>query len=275
MARHRRWIVPLVLAPVSCVVCVLAANRLGQLGPDDESGALSGFALLFALAAVVMPAVLLVMAVRRGRAQYRAHRWSKGRLTKAEQIAVRADAASRRAWDEARALRATLLRRETPPVMPVWDVVPYAGEVFFCDIPAGYARFYGTNVSYTQTSGFFFGKPSFVLAGLAATAIGNASRRNAAYRAAQEQWREHQVCRLVVSNRRLLTQVGGRWLSFYYAGMTAIYPEPAGWALVCQFSDAEPLMLSGHHAPFAAVMTMFMTHGEGALLGHPALAPLA
>ncbi|GAA4842617.1 hypothetical protein GCM10023221_20800 [Luteimicrobium xylanilyticum] len=258
---------------MSYVAGMLVVTLLDHVGADDNLG-LGFLQLALVLVTLGAPVVLLLLAATRGHAHYRSRRRTQGHLTKAEQAAAQVEGASRRAWDEARALRAALLRHEPPPTMQVWDVVPYDGEVFFCDVPAGYARFYGTDVTYTQTSGFFFGRPSFVLAGLAATAIGNAASRNAARRAAQKQWREHTICRLVVSNRRLLTQIGGRWLSFHYAGMTAIYPEPAGWALVCQFSDAEPLMLSGHHAPFAAVMTMFMTHGEDALLGHPALAPL-
>ncbi|WP_098464945.1 hypothetical protein [Isoptericola jiangsuensis] len=57
--------------------------------------------------------------------------------------------------------------------------------------------------------------------------------------------------------------------------MTAVFPEPQDWALVCQFGASQPLLLTGNHAPFAAVMTLFQTHGEHALREHPGVAPLA
>ncbi|OUD87383.1 hypothetical protein BC477_05260 [Clavibacter michiganensis subsp. michiganensis] len=109
---------------------------------------------------------------------------------------------------------------------------------------------------------------------MAAAAIGNASRRSAAEAQAAERWRELQPVRLVISDRRLLCQVGGRWLAFWYAGMTAVYPEVREWALVCQFPDVEPLRLRGVDAPIAAVITVLGTQGLDALRDHPSLQPL-
>src|SRR5690625_7915400 len=82
------------------------------------------------------------------------------------------------AWTSARRdavlLRARLLAKDPPPTLQPWDVVPHHGEVFFCDVVAGYARYYGTTVTYRQSSGLFYGRPAFVLTGLAALRLGMA-----------------------------------------------------------------------------------------------------
>ncbi len=222
----------------------------------------------------VTPISLGVLAVVKASATYRDHRRSTGRFSAAGLADIRRRDASSRGWRDAQALRQQLLAGEVPATLAVWDVVPYANEEFFCDVPIGYARYYGTDVNYSQTSGFFYGRPAFVAAGLAVTALSNAAQRTTARNKARQQWREQCISRLVVSNHRLLVRTRGRWLSFDYASMTAVFPEPTSWGLVCQFSGAEPLLLTGDHAPFVAVMTLYRTHGERALREHPGLAPL-
>ena len=270
--RHARWIAPLLLAPIVFYGCVLGLSYL------NERETLEGWSLLAALVLLagifVAPIVLVVVSIVKGGATYRDHRRSKGRYSSSEVAEIQRRDRSAQAWRDAQQLHRRLLEREVPPTLAVWDVVPYANEEFFCDVPIRYARYYGMDVSYTQTSGFFYGRPSFVLTGLAITAVSNAAQRSAAQNMARAQWREHCFARLVVSNFRLLVQVSGRWLSFDYAAMTAVFPEPASWGLVCQFSSTEPLLLTGDHAPFAAVMTLFRTHGEDALREHPGLGPL-
>ncbi len=194
----------------------------------------------------------------------------------AREAAAAEDLAARSAagWAEACRLRASLLRGERPPGIPVWDVVAEPGEVFLYDVQADYERYYGQDVTYTRSSGFLVGSPAFVLGGMAVAALGNASRRSADEAQAAERWRELQPVRLVISDRRLLCQVGGRWLAFWYAGMTAVYPEVREWALVCKFPDVEPLRLRGVDAPIAAVITVLGTQGLDALRDHPSLQPL-
>lgn len=270
--RHARWVVPLVAAPAVFLACVLALDALNR--HELYHGAWAFLVLLVVAVAFLGPVALLAVAIAKGARTFREHRRSRGRFSATERAEIGRRDAAAHAWANAQGLHRQLLAREVPPTLRVWDVVPYAGEEFFCDVPAGYARYYGTTVSYTQTSGFYYGRPSFVLTGLAVTAIANAAERSAAQAQAREQWRERCVSRLVVSNHRLLVQVHGRWLSFDYSAMTAVLPEPDGWALVCQFSSTEPLLLTGDHAPFAAVMTLYRTHGEQALRDHPGLEPL-
>jgi hypothetical protein len=107
-----------------------------------------------------------------------------------------------------------------------------------------------------RSGGFFYGRPAFVLAGVAATAIGNAARKSAATRAEQTTWRECQVSRVIVTNQRLVCFANGRALSFYYSGMTAVYPEVDRWTLVCEFGDSERLLISGDDSPLVSLMTV-------------------
>jgi len=79
----------------------------------------------------------------------------------------------------------------------------------------------------------------------------------------------------VASNQRLLCQVGGRWLSFHYSAMTAVYPEVGDWTLITQYGGTSPLMLSGLHVPAAALFTVLGTHGPDAVAVHPSLQMLA
>lgn len=155
--------------------------------------------------------------------------------------------------------------------MAVWEIVPEQGEVFFYDLRAVYERYYGQDVSYTPSGGFFFGSPAFILAGMAVTGLANSSRRRAAEAQAQTQWREYEPARVIVSNHRILCLVRGQWLSFSYGAMTAVYPEVAQATLVCEFRGAPPLRLRGADVPIAAVMTVFATHGLEAVAEHPSL----
>jgi len=269
--RHLRWIIPLAIA---VLVYLGAAFAISLLPQDDPEGArlvagLVGLATLLVVFAALV--VALVNGIRTLAQWGRARRIARGRLTPAERLERDRASAHARAWEEAARLRRRLIAREVPATIDVWDVVPNQGEVFFARLEAGYARFYGTQAVATQAGGFFFGHPAFVVAGLAVTAIGNAARRSQAEAAAMAQWREQQPTIVIVSNQRLVCLAAGRWLTFSYDAMTAVYPEVGDWSLICQFASAEPLMLTGIGAPAAAVLTVLMTHGPEALERHPSL----
>lgn len=272
-----RWAIPLLLVPVTYFAGATAIYFLQQAESPDAGIAV--LALLAIAVALVGPAVAAIVAIVGGvkvmRPWLRARRHARGKFTQAESQAIARKEFENEAWNHARSLVPALARREVPPAIRVWDIVPNPNETFFYDVTASYARFYGQDVSYTQTGGFFFGRPGFVLAGIAATAIDNASRRSAAQAQAQAQWREHQPVRLLVSNERLVCNVQGEWLSFYYSAMTAVYPEVQDWTLVCQFGRTSPMMLSGPYVPAAALITVLCTLGPEALTQHPSLHRLA
>ena len=85
-------------------------------------------------------------------------------------------------------------------------------------------------------------------------------------------WPEWQTTTVYVTSQRLAVHASGRWLSFEYRAITAVYPrEVASATLVCQFDSTEPLLLSGDEAAIAAVLAVTQTHGLEALRDHPAL----
>ena len=270
MRRHARWIIPLVLAPIVFFGCAIAMGGIaGRMSSSDAGLALAWLAL--AGMATLVPLVLVIIAIVQGHHVYRESRRRRGHFTAAE-LAIRSEAERRQQlWVAAAEMRQQLLRHEVPSSFAQWEVVPYAGEVFFHDGPMTYARYYGQDVAYSQSSSVAVGHPAFVLATFAVSAIGNAASRSRATAQAREQWREWQTTRVLVSNMRLAVLASGHWLSFEYAAMTAIYPEVAANTLVCQFTNAVPMMLQGPHAVFATVMTVFATHGEAGLAGHPQL----
>lgn len=273
LARHRRWVIPLAFIPISYVLGVLGGSAIQSANATNQNGWLILAMLALWFAALIGPIVAAVLAVVGGVRTYRMWRRANGHFPRAEQAAYDAAVASRQgandAWDAARLLRDDLISGQVPPTIAIWEIVPRVGEVMLLDLPAEYSRYYGRDVSYDRSSGFFFGHPLFVVAGLAATAVGNASRRSSAEAQARQQWREQQPTRVVVTNQRLACLVGGQWLSFDYGAITAVYPETGSWTLICQFSSAEPLRLSGHGAPLISVITVMMTHGREALVGHP------
>ncbi|RUQ98184.1 hypothetical protein [Labedella endophytica] len=265
--RHARWVVSLLAAPA---IYFGGAYIVTLLSGTDHMG-LALLGLVMIAVTFIGPVIAFIISLRAGIKVLRAwalrRRHAKGKFTPAESL-------QRQAWSDAEHLLAALSRREAPATIRVWDLVPNQGEVFFYDVPSSYARYYGRDVTYSQSSGFAFGHPAFVLAAVGASAIGNVSRRSQAEAMAREQWREHQGVRLVVSNQRLLCQVGGQWLSFYYSAITALYPETEQWTLVCQFDSTSPLMLRGEYVPSASLITTLMTHGVEALEEHPSLARL-
>lgn len=212
--RHLRWVIPLAAAPIVYFGATWGVWVVSESSRQHkENVGLALAVLVFAMLASIGPLVALIFAVIGEAKAFRFWRRSQGHYTRSEAILVEGQRQSAAAWDRACSLRNQLCARHIPNQVRIWDVVPHAGEAFFYDVQVGYARYYGQDVSYSQSTGFYFGRPAFVLAGIGVTALTNASRRHAAEAQARTQWREYQPCRLVVTNQRLLCQVGGQWLS--------------------------------------------------------------
>jgi hypothetical protein len=226
--------------------------------------------ILFSVAVVMTPIF--------GWHAWRDYRRAHGHLAKGERAAqlreasVQAEYAN--GWEHGRQLAARLCGGRALPQLSVWGVVLQEGEQAHLDVPVYYARFYGGDGSYTHVSGMFVGSVGFVSAGLAATAIGNAVRRSRAQAEAMHRWREHQLARVIATNLRLIIQVNGTWLSFYFSAVTAFYPEPRNYSMTFEFPKTSPLMLTGPNAPLLAVYVTWRLHGVGAIVGHPALTSL-
>ncbi len=209
---------------------------------------------------------------------WRARRYRTGHYTRKQVVARRQQLAAAEhageAWQNARLLGSVLAEGRTPEPLRLWGVVLERGETAHLDLLLGYARWSGGDASYIHVSGFYWGSAPFIIAGGLITAMGNASRRNAAQAEAMQRWREHRDARVIVTDRRILCEVDGRWLSFPYTAVIAFYPEPATWSVVLDFPDTAPLMLTGTAAPMLAIYAAARLHGRDALTSHPGLEPL-
>ncbi|MFC4224707.1 hypothetical protein [Lysinibacter cavernae] len=61
------------------------------------------------------------------------------------------------------------------------------------------------------------------------------------------------------------------WLSFPYDHLTVIYPAPERWALVLEYDNAAPLLISGRQAPAASVLAVYLTADAEEVADSPAL----
>ncbi|ONH22410.1 hypothetical protein BL253_35785 [Pseudofrankia asymbiotica] len=187
---------------------------------------------------------------------------------------ARAAAEVERSWHGACELLSHLAAGRQLPPLTVWGLVLHPGEQAYLSFAAGYSRYYSGDGTYTHVDGLFLGSLPFMAAGYAFTAMGNNARRSAAAAEAAYRWREHQRTQVVLTSERVVCNANGRWLSFYFSGVTAFYPEPMNWSVVFEFGDAVPLRLVGESGAAIATYAAWALHGRDGLHEHPALEPL-
>jgi len=272
MKKHLSWLLPFTGIPVAYLVFVFGTAAVTTSKLDELAQGIVVFALLVAWFFGSM--FLFIKGIIGAYGCFRSHRRSRGHFTKSERDELAVQNSYRNSREAARAVMANLVRNRTPPALEVWGIVLEPGEQVHLQITADYARFYGVNAAYVHTSGFFWGSPAFVLAGVGATMLGNRSRRRAAETASRRQWREVQRSPMFLTDRRIICQVSGQWLSFYYSAATACYPEPDNNSLVMEFHGIEPLLIGGSDAPLACVYVVWALHGAHGLASHPALQSL-
>ncbi len=273
---HRHWLWPLILAVIIIVGTPWILIRYFTPQNIDRHFAVAFLGLGIVGGAIVGPIVLVASSVRNAYQQFRRWRQSHGKYTKKEfrilQSQQLMQAEHLDGWAQAQALKAALLSEKLPQELTPWEVVPYPNEKFYGDFQALYSRYYGQDVFYKQSSGFYVGSPAFVATGFALTSAANYARRKAAESEAQIKWRDWQNLRVLVSNYRILCFHNGYWLSFDYQAMTALYPDLQTWSLVCQFgSEVAPLLLSGKDLPWMSVLVIYFTQGPKVLASHPGL----
>lgn len=149
------------------------------------------------------------------------------------------------------------------------------GEATYSDLTLGYARFYGMDVTYERSSGFFLGSPLFVAAGLAANAVSNNIAKQRAQNQAAPQWREHCPARVVVTNFCTMCFVYGRWLRFPYPNVVDFNADMLNGVCYLIFDDAEPLQLAGPQVPWLVVLLSSFLYGPNRLSTLPFLQPIA
>lgn len=278
---HRRWVIPLVLAPVVYLAAMIGVSLIEV---ESEENVLAALAVLVLLAiALVSPLVCLVFALVGVHGIWRSWRRSRGRYTASdrrslEQLRARdaEAAADQRALHAAAALGRDLLNGDRPPALPVTDVLPVQGETFLLRGPARYQRYYGQDVTYSTSSTMAFGRPTFVAAALVTSAVSNASARSRAQAMARAQWREDQQVEMLVSDQRIWCRTAARgWLRFDFDGITAVYPELASGRVVLEFEQGEPLLLAGRLVPAACVLALHRRLGAEGLRSHPATGQLS
>ncbi len=86
-------------------------------------------------------------------------------------------------------------------LMPVQvDDLPLAdGEVAYADVPCSAARYYGTEVIYPRSAGYFENHPTFGRRWVPNNRL-DARRRQEAEAVAAPQWRDHTVARVVLTS---------------------------------------------------------------------------
>ena len=272
MRKHSTWLIPLLGIVAAYFIADIISSAV--LASDTEDPLRSLLMLCIVLTWFILSIILMVRSLRNAHRVFRAHRRSTGHFTKAEQAEADLRKMYADRWSAARAMTARLAQGQLPPPLEIWGIVLEPGENVRLNISADYARFYGLNGQYVHTYGFFWGHPAFVLGGLGVNAITNNSRRRAAEAASRQCWREIQHTQMFLTERRIICQANGRWLSFYYSAVSACYPEPQNNSLVLEFPSAEPLLIGGPEAPLASAYLVWALYGERGMTGHPALAPL-
>lgn len=265
----------LALAGFAGLIVLGSAATAAETKPHQMS---PGYA--FAILGLFVAWVLcMILALTTLWSSWRAHRRACGHFTRTEKTVIARQAATESAyrggWEQARAAAGVLASGRDLPSWNVFDVVLRPAEAVRADVICDYARYYGGDGTYQHISGVFYGSPGFVAAGLAATALENAARRNRARQEAVARWREWQSVRVIATDRRLICHVGHRWLTFDYGAVIAFHPEPHTYQLVLEFPDTSPLLLTGPAAPLLAIVTAARLHGPNSIHQHPALRGIA
>lgn len=155
---------------------------------------------------------------------------------------------------------ARLLRAGSPPPqVEVWGPILAPSEQGRFQTEMRYSRFYGTNATYAHNNLFVFGKTDFVLGAMGVNALMNQYRKSEAQRRAAVQWRDEQNVPVVVTSERVLCGVAsGRWLTFAFSQVVALFPDLDGWSVTMGFTEpASPLRLAGPAAPAVAVWVAY------------------
>lgn len=270
--RNLPWMIRLFISAVSFYISFEALLMGAGITENDPLADYVGWFFLVLVAGFVVGVIFLAFGLKQIYLACRSFARSRGRYTRSERQVLESQANFAGAQFHAAELARSLVDNNWRSELTDWSVVLHADEKALSQAPAHYARFYGTDVSYTQSSAFFMGKPAFVAVGLAATVLGNNSRRKQAQLAAQAQWREQQVVRIIATTHRILCQRSDNtWLSFYHNSVSNIDANSASGTLILQYQDTQPLMLGGEGALFASVVSIWALHGVQGLKQYPGL----
>lgn len=281
--RHLRWIVPLLLIPLSVVIFgTIALMAL----PGSDGPGLTWLVVVAGLCMAAAPIVFIILTITGAQKTYRLSETYRRKVQKHNEVQARrmeqqivAEGGPRCDF-EARAIARvqathwceTLLSGEVLSASENFSLNLESGESLVDQFRAKYARFYGQNVTYRTGGVVAMGSPLFVVGAMLGSSVGNANARAQAQRQAAAQWREIQYVDVFVTDRRLIIPVGGRTLSFYYDALTAFYPELDAMTLTLDFGDkTEPLQLFSPSIAAASVLIIRQLQGVDGLRRHPAI----
>jgi hypothetical protein len=272
MKHQLDWLVPLLLVPISYFGGLLLHTWIVTARGDDLLTIL--LELMTLLLAAVGPIVAACFLVRALYRRFRAWRRSNGHFTKAERHRRDVENGYAFGYHKAQVLARALAAGAAPPHIDLWNVPLFAGEFAYYQCHATYARYYGLDGSYTHISGFYWGRPAFVLGGLAAQGLLNSSRRKAAAAASMDCWREQQFIPVIVTSHRFICCVNGRWASFDHGAVNAWYPEPDNSSLVLHYQGLPPVLFAGSESPVLSVLTTYVLSGQNGVVNNPGLQTL-
>ncbi|MFD6752284.1 hypothetical protein [Micromonospora gifhornensis] len=180
------------------------------------------------------------------------------------------DAAGQQGWIEAIHLYQQLAAGEPPPVVYSPDFI--GSGVVYLDAPFTYSRYYGTTVTYEQSSTFAYGRPAFVVGAVVGDLIGNSVARSRAASFAQPQWRDFAYARVILTPTTTWCCLGGLWLAFDHDVVMGYSVD--GMNALLTFPDVEPLRLGGPSVWCHAVMFAYARFGPDQWQMAPFLHPV-
>ncbi|GAA1219173.1 hypothetical protein GCM10009665_06510 [Kitasatospora nipponensis] len=164
----------------------------------------------------------------------------------------RAEGPARTEGEQAASALAAHLRNggQLAPVEVV-DVPLADGEAALADVSCWAARFYGTDIVYPRSAGYFENHPTFGRQWVPNPH--DARRRREAEAAAEPQWRDHTPARLVLTTAglRLRPSDSPDWLPFDHCLLTGLTAGPGD--LVLSYSVCAPLLVAGPAASWLGV----------------------
>lgn len=191
----------------------------------------------------------------------------------------------RAAWDKATELAHYLRSGEQLVGVELADPALLAllddGETPVADLHVVYGQFFGDELGDEVDDEDAAEFPPYVTAGLAYTSGDSRSLTEQDVTVGAD-WSAFAEGRLVVTTDRFLlkpssatptseTSAEPDWLSLPYDNLTVIYPAPERWALVLEYDNAAPLLISGRQAPAASVLTVFLTADADEVADSPSL----
>lgn len=270
---HVRWVVCLLLVPLSYVGMMSLVAVVPSSATDGWELGWALLALALLALAVILPVVFLIATFAAWRRLWRSWRRSRGHFTRSERKWIERVRTERDAMSRAERARVTLGSGQQLDVIALPGLLAAEGETFHLTGMCRYRRYYGQDVTYSQSHVAALGRPGFVATAMAASAISNASARSRAASMARAQWREDQWLETVATDRRLFCRtVTNGWLTFDYHGITAFEADPFSQSLSLEFERGVPLWIQGPAVAEISVIILHKRLGAAGVTDHPLFA---